>query len=288
MCLDVTLWADAVICDYNYLFDPTVHLKRFFDGGKKNKYCLLIDEAHNLVERAREMYSAELIKEDVLEAKQALRTGTDDGEDSAGAAKDKGRKAKKQDPEQMTMFTDQGEGTGNEAGSAEHRDSSHGKTIQARERVAAGLEAVNKALNAFKRETDGFQVWDGCDKAVLAAERFCGLYEELSRDLKLDSEKARKVRDVYFSARHFLNMDEGMEDDYEIYSNFTAERHFRLRLQCMDPSRQLKNMMALSDSVVLFSATLLPIGYYRDQLGAARRITRYMLLHRSTPRRGCS
>ena len=49
---------DVVICDFNYLFDPTVYIKRFFtDGGK---YAFLIDEAHNLNERAREMYSAEL------------------------------------------------------------------------------------------------------------------------------------------------------------------------------------------------------------------------------------
>ena len=49
---------DAVICDYNYVFDPNAHLKRFFGEGVKGEYLFLIDEAHNLVERGREMYSA--------------------------------------------------------------------------------------------------------------------------------------------------------------------------------------------------------------------------------------
>ncbi|MBO7354012.1 MAG: ATP-dependent DNA helicase, partial [Lachnospiraceae bacterium] len=62
MSLDVATWADAVICDYNYIFDPSAHLRRFFDVGSTGRYCFLIDEAHNLVERARDMYSAGFIK----------------------------------------------------------------------------------------------------------------------------------------------------------------------------------------------------------------------------------
>ena len=73
MSLDVASWVDAVICDYNYVFDPTAHLKRFFSEGGSGEYLFLIDEAHNLVERAREMYSAVLYKEDVLEAKRLAR-----------------------------------------------------------------------------------------------------------------------------------------------------------------------------------------------------------------------
>ena len=73
--LDVSIWVDAVICDYNYVFDPTAHLKRFFGEGSggKGSYIFLIDEAHNLVERGREMYSALLWKEDLLEAKRAVQ-----------------------------------------------------------------------------------------------------------------------------------------------------------------------------------------------------------------------
>ena len=64
--LDAAVWTDAVICDYNYVFDPNAHLKRFFSEGSGGEYLFLIDEAHNLVERGREMYSAVLYKEDFL------------------------------------------------------------------------------------------------------------------------------------------------------------------------------------------------------------------------------
>lgn len=71
--LDVSSWVDAIICDYNYAFDYDVCLKRFFGEGAKEEYIFLIDEAHNLVDRGREMYSAELIKEDILEVKRQVK-----------------------------------------------------------------------------------------------------------------------------------------------------------------------------------------------------------------------
>ena len=73
MCLDVSSWVDAIICDYNYAFDPKVHLKRFFGDGVKGDYLFLIDEAHNLVERGRKMYSATLCKEDFLEKAKIVK-----------------------------------------------------------------------------------------------------------------------------------------------------------------------------------------------------------------------
>ncbi|HJB82229.1 MAG TPA: DEAD/DEAH box helicase, partial [Candidatus Mediterraneibacter intestinavium] len=71
--LDAAVWTDAVICDYNYVFDPNAHLKRFFSEGSGGGYLFLIDEAHNLVERGREMYSAVLYKEDFLEVKRKVK-----------------------------------------------------------------------------------------------------------------------------------------------------------------------------------------------------------------------
>lgn len=73
--LDLAFVADAIICDYNYIFDPKVSLKRFFDEHKKNS-VLLIDEAHNLVDRAREMFSAKLSKSSFLTLKREYK-GTD-------------------------------------------------------------------------------------------------------------------------------------------------------------------------------------------------------------------
>ena len=70
--LDLSLWADCIICDYNYAFDPRVFLKRFFLDVQED-YCFLIDEAHNLVDRSREMFSAEIRKQPFLEVRRALK-----------------------------------------------------------------------------------------------------------------------------------------------------------------------------------------------------------------------
>ena len=70
--LDLALWADCIICDYNYAFDPRVYLHRFFDFCTE-PYIFLVDEAHNLPDRAREMYSAEIDKKNVLELQRALK-----------------------------------------------------------------------------------------------------------------------------------------------------------------------------------------------------------------------
>ncbi|MDO4468540.1 MAG: ATP-dependent DNA helicase [Bacillota bacterium] len=73
MCLDISSWVDAIICDYNYVFDPNVYLRRFFGDSVKGEYLFLIDEAHNLVERGRKMYSAVLCKEDFLETAKIVK-----------------------------------------------------------------------------------------------------------------------------------------------------------------------------------------------------------------------
>ncbi|HBX70848.1 MAG TPA: ATP-dependent helicase [Chloroflexi bacterium] len=70
--LDLALWGDGIICDYNYAFDPRVYLHRFFDFDTE-AYIFLVDEAHNLPDRARAMYSAELDKQTVLALRRALK-----------------------------------------------------------------------------------------------------------------------------------------------------------------------------------------------------------------------
>ena len=71
--LDLSLWADCVICDYNYVFDPVVYLRRFFgEEAEERRYVFLADEAHNLLERARDMHSAELTKSQVYECIKLL------------------------------------------------------------------------------------------------------------------------------------------------------------------------------------------------------------------------
>ena len=73
--LDLASASDGMICDYNYVFDPRVSLKRFFDEQKK-KSVLLIDEAHNLVDRGRAMFSADLKKSEFLQLKKEFKTAS--------------------------------------------------------------------------------------------------------------------------------------------------------------------------------------------------------------------
>ena len=68
--LDISGWVDVVICDYNYLFDPHAKMKRYFYDQVQNPFVYLVDEAHNLVDRSREMYSAEIGKPIFLDAKK--------------------------------------------------------------------------------------------------------------------------------------------------------------------------------------------------------------------------
>jgi len=70
--LELSLWVECIICDYNYVFDPDVYLRRFFEDGKED-YVLLVDEAHNLIDRAREMYSVELSMHQIQKLRGELK-----------------------------------------------------------------------------------------------------------------------------------------------------------------------------------------------------------------------
>ena len=63
--LDVSRWTDVLVGDFNYVFNPSVALQRYFDEGKR-KHVVLVDEAHNLVDRSREMYSASLASRQLM------------------------------------------------------------------------------------------------------------------------------------------------------------------------------------------------------------------------------
>src|SRR5690606_4058279 len=73
--IELAYAVDAIICDYNYIFDPRVSLKRLMEEQKR-KTAILVDEAHNLVDRAREMYSAEIYKSNFLQVKREFKIGS--------------------------------------------------------------------------------------------------------------------------------------------------------------------------------------------------------------------
>jgi Rad3-related DNA helicase len=83
------------------------------------------------------------------------------------------------------------------------------------------------------------------------------------------TEGKEEILDLYLNIRHFLNMYELRDDCYTIYTDYEEER-FRIKLQCMDPSKNLLACMGKGRSAILFSATLLPINYYMEQLGGKK------------------
>lgn len=208
-CLDITNWVDGVICDYNYVFDPNARLKRYFSDGINGSYLFLIDEAHNLVNRAREMYSAVLVKEDFLAAKRVL----------------KGRAPK----------------------------------------VVRWLDRCNKSLLEYKRECETYQVLSDCNFFAAQARSLFGELETFLEEAKEFPDR-ETVLNFYFELRHFLNMHEGLDDHYRVYTELGNDGSFRLRLFCIDPSRCLEGCLEKSHGSIFFSATLLPVMYYKRLL----------------------
>ena len=70
--LDLSLFMDVIVCDYNYVFDPISYMKRYFDEDSSH-FLLLVDEAHNLVDRSRDMYSASLSYQSFKDARKSVR-----------------------------------------------------------------------------------------------------------------------------------------------------------------------------------------------------------------------
>ena len=209
MALDVSVWVDAVICDYNYVFDPNAHLKRFFSEGGEKNYLFLIDEAHNLVERGREMYSAQLYKEDVLSVRRLVKL-----EDV---------------------------------------------------KLTRRLDECNKQLLELKKECENYKILESVSHIALKLMNVIG---ELERYLEehQQSEKREEILNFYFQVRAFLNIYEILDDNYIIYSEMEADGRFKIKLLCVNPAVNLQSYLEQGNSTIFFSATLLPIQYYKKLL----------------------
>lgn len=252
LCLDMSLFADAVICDYNYLFDPHVYLKRFFGEGINGNYLFLIDEAHNLLERGREMYSATLLREQFLEMRKEIK------QTIMSEMVEKPRK--NQVSGQMTLEVTLDE------------KPRGGKSILVRggyaDQIEYRLEQCNRELLALKRECgSGCQV-ESIDDFVRDLMR---LHDTVNEYLAEQEEERLPVRelllDFYFEISHFLEIYELLDEHYVKYTQTGDDGTFLLKLFCVDPSENLKSCMLRGRSTILFSATFLPIQYYKKLLG---------------------
>lgn len=256
-CLDMSLFADGIIGDYNYLFDPHVYLKRFFGDGSDHNYLFLIDEAHNLLERGREMYSASLWKESFLELKREIQ------QTIMSELEEKARK--KQVLGQMTLeVTPESE----KVPSGKHKGSSMLVRHGYGEKMTQRLEKCNKELLALKRECENSRLVEDIDGFVNALMR---LYSTMSDYLEEQEETKLPVREkileFYFEVSHFLDIYERVDENYVKYTQLQEDGSFLLKLFCVNPKENLKICMGRGRSSILFSATFLPIQYYKELLG---------------------
>lgn len=211
--LDLALWCDCIICDYNYLFDPVVHLQRFFEG-KGGDNIFLIDEAHNLVDRSRDMYSAQLKKSGFYGLKKQL-------------------------PKQY-------------------------------KRLHNALAQVNSAFIVLRKQCQAQdarvlrqkQMPDELRKPVA---KFIAETESFLEEHK-GTEFENELLQLYFDALFYQDISEQYGNNYitllTCYSNDVSAK-----LLCLDSAEYLDASMALGRASILFSATLLPLPYYRNTLG---------------------
>lgn len=211
LALDLAVWADVIICDYNYVFDPNVGLKRFADN---KDFIILVDEAHNLVDRAREMYSAGLSKRQVLNVKKILGKG-------------------------------------------------HSS-------ISKELKRINDYLLELRKTyIDEVGVY-------ITKEPPKELYKHIRRflaacDKKLTQkgvELPQELMDFYFEAYNFNRTYELFDEHYICYAEEKGSEVY-VKQFCMDPSMAIDEITSGCKSVVFFSATLLPISYFKEMLGGA-------------------
>lgn len=211
--LDISLWCDVIICDYNYVFDPVVYLKRFFtDASPLSNMIFLVDEAHNLVDRAREMYSAALYRRDFDRVYQKIKP--------------------------------------------------------LRPKMARKIHKCGQFLMDFEesREVDGtdFKIVNEVGSFVLS---LMGMVADMEEYLKEDmaQELREMVTELYFAARRFINTYDLVDEKYVIYTEGSG-RDTMVKMFCVDPSVNLDERIGLSRSCIFFSATLLPVRYYKELL----------------------
>ena len=333
--LDLSEWMDVVICDYNYVFDPRARLKRFFGEGVKSDAILLIDEAHNLVDRGREMYSAQLIREDVMAVRRIVKTTHPKlaralercsrqmlaMKRALGEELEEERRTEV--PGQMSIYeqmsisgqmplTGQMQFSGQtNLPLAENRGGTvlieipgqievPGQTkipgqveVPGQTKVPGQIEVpgqsrpsgsaemdqgslpkrVDPRLSIRPRRGELWQVQTNMEAFLMALLQVSTLLQEYLDETSAGREETSAspegrdaVRDLYFAILTFLDTADRMGEDYIPYAELPGDGKLLVRLYCVDPSVRLQECMDKARSSILFSATLLPIDYYKSLL----------------------
>ncbi|HBF39479.1 MAG TPA: hypothetical protein DDW50_19435 [Firmicutes bacterium] len=213
--LDLSINADLIVCDYNYVFDPGVYLKRFFLQSGRKDFLFLVDEAHNLATRGRDMYSATLDLQSLVSFRTAILTD--------------------------------------------------------RPKVAACCRTVEEFFQGWLREIaqeerPGIRLSSLPDFFEPALERLSASIEFMLRE-HLPPQMRQKIQEFYFSLTAFTRITALAGKEYAIYVKKEEERTF-LRLFCLNPGPLLRRRIDQGRLAIFFSATLSPISYFQELLGA--------------------
>lgn len=293
MCLDMSLFADTVICDYNYLFDPHVYLKRFFSEGSPGNYIFLIDEAHNLLERGREMYSAVLFKEQFPELRKKLKqtilsemSGYRKKSDISGQMtldmtfettdSSDCRDMTETDDEDVDRFgTELTEEEFEQLEKTVPAGKNRGYSVLVRQGYADKMlyqaEKCNRQMLVLKRECEQCRIVQEIDSFVQPLMRLQAVLDDYLGEPEEEQVPIREeLLDFYFEISHFLEIYELLDENYVKYTQICEDGSFFLKLFCVNPAENLKRCMNRGRSSILFSATFLPIQYYKKLLGGTQ------------------
>ena len=258
--LDLSDWADLVIGDYNYLFDPTVHLRRFFELA--GDWIFLIDEAHNLPDRAREMYSASFAKSSITEAKRALLRGKNALKGHLLRA-DRELLALRRAVEALAPRRRAEAASGDAPASEPPQAEQLGFFDQL---PAAQKTAPSPALPEPLYAQDGTVFFRELPPAVV--QPLYSLLPPLQDWLEHnpDDPAHEQLLDLYFSLHDLLRTADRY-DEHSVTQLTARSSELTIRLLCLDPSAFVDESLACGRTSVLFSATLIPPAYYKKVLG---------------------
>ena len=225
-----------------------VHLRRFFDSA--GDWLFLVDEAHNLPERARAMYSARFCKSSLAEAKRALGRGRS----ALKTALTKADKAFLESRKAVCALAPR-------RGSAAPGEDSSGQTS-----LLEQVETPTLALPAADYAQDGTVFCKELPSALLAPLRALTAPLQDWLEDNTDAEAHTALLDLYFEVQDVLRAAERYDEHFA--TQLTARgSELELQLLCLDPSPFVDASLSTGRAAALFSATLTPPGYYRTVLG---------------------
>lgn len=226
--LDLSELCDVIICDYNYVFDPHVYLRRYFGAegrGRNEKYVFLIDEAHNLADRARDAYSAQLRLSSFVRIRNSVfpddpaASGVEAMLDPVIVAIGRIKKLCRDE-----LIKDE---NGNERGFY--------IASEAPEKITASLTDFKKRCGEWLKKNKDHPLFDMLDQ-------------------------------LWSSVRKYITVNEYFDGSFKFYAEIEGG-DISIKLYCLDPSDIMDSLLTRARASVMFSATLTPPEYFCDVLG---------------------